>query len=167
MYLSYEQMPAHSRVWVYQSNRAFGAEELAYIEKTLRDFTENWMAHGVPLETSFKIVYNRFIVLLANESRHAPSGCSIDTSVHTMKELEKQFGVSLMDRMSIAYRTDTAIEYCSMSAFKKQLQSGVLNGDTVVFNNMVENKEAFEMSWEVPVSESWHQRMLPADQMSS
>jgi hypothetical protein len=35
-----------------------------------------------------------------------------------------------------------------------------VSGNTIVFNNLVENKEEFETHWEVPASDSWHSRFL-------
>lgn len=67
MYVPFESLPETARVWIYQSNRSFSAEELLEIETKLRAFVEEWTAHGIGLEASYQIRYNRFIVLALNQ----------------------------------------------------------------------------------------------------
>ena len=47
-----------------------------------------------------------------------------------------------------------------MADFQKQLEEGVLNEETTVFNNLIETKGDFEKKWEVPVKESWHKQLV-------
>ena len=35
-----------------------------------------------------------------------------------------------------------------------------VNKSTIVFNNLVDTKEAYQNFWEVPVEESWHSRFF-------
>ena len=54
MYLPIEQMPDHSRVWVYQANRPFSASETQAIENYLTPALTQWAAHGAGLNASFE-----------------------------------------------------------------------------------------------------------------
>jgi hypothetical protein len=42
--------------------------------------------------------------------------------------------------------------------FKKMVKSKAVTENTIVFNNLVVNKEEFLTQWEVPAHQSWHAR---------
>ena len=67
MYIPFENLPEESRIWIYQSNRKFSDVEIAEIESDLKNFIEDWAAHGTSLEASFIIKYNRFIIIAVNQ----------------------------------------------------------------------------------------------------
>lgn len=160
MYVPFEEMPDHSRIWIYQSNRKFSDEEVQVIEQKLQEFTEQWVAHSTPLQTSFTVRYNRFIVLVVDQEVHAASGCSIDASVHVIQDLEKQFEVDLMDKMNVTFRTGEFIAYKDLADFKKMAKSKAVSAETIVFNNLVNDLGEFKDFWEVPAAESWHSRFF-------
>lgn len=160
MYVPFEEMPDHSRIWIYQSNRKFSDEEVQVIEQKLQEFTEQWVAHSTPLQTSFTVKYNRFIVLVVDQEVHAASGCSIDASVHVIQDLEKQFEVDLMDKMNVTFRTGEFIAYKDLADFKKMAKSKAVSAETIVFNNLVNDLGEFKDFWEVPAAESWHSRFF-------
>jgi hypothetical protein len=37
---------------------------------------------------------------------------------------------------------------------------GLINDKTVVFNNLVTTKAAFEKKWEISLGESWHRQLI-------
>ena len=154
------QMPQDARVWVYQSNSLLTDELIRILKEKGKNFVESWTAHGAALKTSFDILYNRFIVLSVDEQQAQASGCSIDKSIAFMKNLEQEFQLQLFDRMQVAFRKDEKIEVCSLSEFEKLAGSGQVNAATIVFNNMITNKAAFDTSWEIPLKESWQKRVL-------
>ena len=47
-----------------------------------------------------------------------------------------------------------------MKAFRAMVKNKAVSTNTIVFNNLVANKEEYEQSWELPASESWHQRFF-------
>ena len=55
---------------------------------------------------------------------------------------------------------DNMIETCSMQEFQELANSGVINEQTLVFNNLVNTKKEFESNWLIPLGKSWHKRML-------
>ena len=93
MYINFNELPDTSRVWVYQSNREFTTAELAKITEKLKSFVNSWKRHGEDLKASFRIAYNQFIILAVDESYNNVSGCSIDASVNSIKQLEAEFGI--------------------------------------------------------------------------
>ena len=158
--LSIKQMPNDARVWVFQSNRSLSVAEVSAVSKAGFDFIASWKAHGASLKASFDVLFNRFVIIAVDEKQASVGGCSLDSSIHFIKELEKQFNVNLLDRMQVAYRKDNEILSCSLSEFEKLAMLNLVNESTIVFNNMVSTKKEFDNNWEVNLKQSWQSRVL-------
>ncbi|AXG74783.1 ABC transporter ATPase [Flavobacterium arcticum] len=160
MYVPFDTLPEESRIWIYQSNRKFSDTEIIDIENALKEFVENWAAHGTGLEASFVIKYNRFIILAINQDTQPATGCSIDASVHFIQELENKYDVSLLDKMNVTFKSGEYIAHKSLLDFKKMAKDKAVNADTIVFNNLVNTVGEWQDFWEVPAGESWHSRFF-------
>jgi hypothetical protein len=152
----YMNISENSRVWIYQSDRAFTSSEEESIKGALDEFTGQWQAHGNQLTAASEIRYNRFIILIVDESQAGASGCSIDKSVNLMKEIEKHFNVNLFDRFIIAYKDGNQVLSTNREGFEDLIREGKVNEDTIVFNNLVPTVSDLNSKWEVPFKDSWH-----------
>lgn len=161
MYVPFESLPATARVWIFQSNRPFSEKETEQIDTRLKSFTSEWSVHGMPLNTSFRIDHRQFIVLAADESQQSASGCSIDSSVRAIKELEHSLGLSLFDRSQVVFKTTTGVRTLPLAKLKENFANGILDEDTLTFYNLVNTKAQLETEWLVPVKESWLKRYIP------
>ena len=161
--MNYQDLSPNSRVWIYQSNRELNDQEVSQIQDAGKRFIANWATHGTALHAALEVFYNRFIILFADEAQVKASGCSIDSSVHFMKEVEKAFGVDLFDRMQIAYSNEQIskgtnkqkVETIHMNDLRSQLESGEFSEDVYIFNNLVATKAELESSWNIPLKDSW------------
>jgi len=160
MLVDFDTLPEESRVWIYQANRSFSETEISEIEEKLKVFIEAWTAHGQDLQSGFKVVYKRFIVIALNQNLNAATGCSIDASVHFIQQLEQDYNVDLMDKMNVSYKQGEFIAHKSSIDFKKMAKQKAVSKKTIVFNNLVTNIAEFKENWEVPASDSWHSRFL-------
>jgi len=160
MYVTADTLPANSRIWIYQASRELTSAEAAHIGGSTQEFLESWTAHNQALKAGFEIRYNRFLILMVDENSAGASGCSIDKSVHFIKSLEKKFNIDFFDRMKFAFKQDGRVEAVQRSDFEILYQNGTLNGDTIVFNNLIETKGDLSSSWELPVKNSWHQSLI-------
>ena len=158
--MNYQELADHSRVWIYQSNRKLTDTEVAEIRTIGDKFIDQWAAHGSHLQAAFEVFYNQFILLFADESQVKASGCSIDSSVRFVKDIELQYQLDLFNRLNLTYKAGSEIKMMSMADFQKALEEGVLNDETTVFNNLIETKEDFVSKWEVPVKDSWHRQLV-------
>lgn len=156
MYLEFEQMPKHARVWVYQADRKFTPEESAWISSRLESFCAQWNTHGAMMPTSFEIFFDQVIVMSVDESRLGASGCSIDSSVRTLKEIEDRFGVNLLDQGKVSYQVG-ADNLAVTSAFqiKSHIQEGMLTSETLILNPLVKTKEDLGKQWLIKAKDSW------------
>lgn len=160
MFVKFEDLDKSARVWIYQSNREFSNNEVEIIKEKTLDFIENWQRHGDNLKASFCIKYNQFIVLAVDENYNNVSGCSIDASVNLIKSIEKAFSVDLTNKLNISFKDANNINVVTLADFQKYVKQQKIIANTIVFNNMVATKEAFENNWEVPADKSWHKRFL-------
>lgn len=160
MVVEFNELPDSSRVWVFQANRGFSEDELEQIKPKIEGFLENWTVHGQSLKAGFEIRYNRFIVLGLDESQANASGCSIDASVHFIQGLEKEYNVDLLDKMNVSFKNGEFVAYKPLLDFKKMVKQKAVSPQTIVFNNLVNTKSEYKEFWEVPMTESWHSRLL-------
>ena len=160
MIVHFDALPHDARVWIYQSNREFTDVEVTQIASKIEEFMATWKRHGDDLKTSYVIKYNQFIVLGVDESFNNVSGCSIDSSVHFMQQLEKEYGIDVTNKMNTAFKVGGNINIVSLSDFQKYVKEGKITSDTTVFNNMVQSKVDFDSKWEVSATESWHKRFF-------
>lgn len=161
MYLPFNDISENSRVWVYQMDREISEEDNTLIAAVMKEFCNQWQTHGAPLKTSFQIFYNRFLVLSVDENSGGASGCSIDGSVHIIKEIGSKLGIDFFDRTKVSFRFGDKVSTYHMSELKELFASGTLNQDTITFDNLVATKSELLARWEVPVSRSWLAKYLP------
>lgn len=146
---------AGSKVWIYQSNRLFLLNEALDIEIMLKEFTAGWLSHGVPVKGAGYLFFGQLIILMADERATGVSGCSTDSSVRLIKQIEQRFGVNMFDRTLLAFVVKDKIQIVPMSQLQYAVDHGFINTETLFFNNMVQTKEELETIWIVPVKESW------------
>ena len=155
MYIAFEKLPNNSRIWIYQSNRNIESTEIKGISKALENFMSNWDSHGTPLSGSYKIFYNRFIVMAVDDQSNVPSGCSIDKSVEILKRIEKHYGISLFNRTQIAFWNNDKIETVSLIEINNAINNEKPNSKTVIFNNTINTILELENNWQILAQNSW------------
>jgi hypothetical protein len=162
MFVPFESISPNARIWIYQANRKFTFEEQEAITNFLKVFTDRWSAHSQALKTSFAIRYNQFIVLAADEDYNSASGCSIDSSVRAIKQIEQNVGVELFNRNLIAFLNQGIVDLVPLNELKQKYSSGAWNEDSLTFNNLVATKGQMESSWISKAADTWLKRYLPS-----
>ena len=154
---------AQSRVWIYQSSRPFGMMEALNIESQLEQFIANWKSHADPVKGYANLFFGQFIVLIADETSTGVSGCSTDSSVRLIKQIEAEFNVQLFDRQHLAFIIKDQVERIPLSQFNYAIENGFIHLDTPYFNNTVQTLDELKHQWIIPVKESWlAKRVQPA-----
>ena len=154
------QFSENSRVWVYQANRKLTDAETQDIQRRLNNFATGWTAHNNQLKAAAEVRYNRFLILIVDETQAGASGCSIDKSVNFIKQIEKEFNINLLDRFNLAYREGNEVLSDPRHDFEEMVKQGAINSDTIVFNNLVQNLNELQTKWEVPFKDSWHMQLF-------
>ena len=154
------QFSENSRVWVYQADRKLSDSEVSAIQKRVDEFTTLWTAHKNQLKARGEVRYNRFVILIVDETQAGASGCSIDKSVRFVQQLEQQYNMHLLDRFNLAYREGAEVFSAPRHDFESLLKQGAIDSKTIVFNNTVKDLTELENKWEVPFKDSWHMQLF-------
>ncbi len=145
----------NSHVWIYQANRPFTNAEVAKLEEHLQDFVATWLSHGAPVKGFAKVLFNQFIIFMADETATGVSGCSTDTTVRLLKSIEKEFFVSMFDRQILAFIIKDKIRLVPLSQVNAALDEKIIDADTLYFNNAILTRGEMLNSWIIKVKESW------------
>lgn len=144
-----------SRVWIYQCNRLFSIPEALNVEVLLNNFVADWKSHGAPVKGYANLLFGQFIVIMADESNVGVGGCSTDSSVRVIKEIEKIFDVNMFDRQSLAFIVKDKVQILPLSQLNYAFENNFINPDTLYFNNIVLTKQELETNWLIPIKNSW------------
>ena len=150
-----EDFHATSRVWIYQCNRLFTLAEAIQTEEILESFIEGWQSHGTPVKGYANLLFGQFVIIMADETATGVSGCSTDSSVRIMKQLEEAFNVNMFDRQLLAFLVKDKIQLLPLAQLKYAVENGFVNADAIYFNNLIATKKELLEKWLVPVKESW------------
>ena len=155
-----------SRVWIYQASRLFTISEALEIEVLLKDFTANWQSHGTPVKGYGNLLFGQFIILIADETATGVSGCSTDSSVRVVKNIEERFKVNMFDRQMLAFFIKDKVQLLPFTQVNYALENNYITVDTLYFNNLVANKQELMSKWIIPVKESWLASRIKTAQVS-
>jgi hypothetical protein len=150
-----EDFNDNSKVWVYQSSRLFLMSEAFEIEDVLKNFVASWKSHGDEVKGYANLFFGQFIILMADETQSGVSGCSTDSSVHVIKEIEKKFSVDLFNRQNLAFIVKDKIQLLPLSQLNYAIENNFIDSNTLYFNNTILTKKELIDKWIVPVKESW------------
>jgi len=155
MLIPFENMPDHSRVWIYQADRKLNALEIKQLGDQTVPFLEQWAAHGAALKASYTVLHDQFLVISVDEGYNSASGCSIDSSVHFVQSQEQLLGVNFFDRSKVAFVRNDEVFLESVQNLKSKANSGSITSDVLTFDNLVTNKKEFDERWCVPAKDTW------------
>ncbi len=156
----YQTLPAETRVWIYQSNRPLTSDEVEKARTDIQSFATQWISHNQQLTAHADVLHERFVVLMVDETRVGVGGCSIDSSIHFIQNLQRELGVDFFDRMMFAWKEGDQVKTAPRDEFANLYSQGLINDDTLVFDNLVNTKAKFESQWLKPLKDSWHTRMV-------
>lgn len=151
-----------SRVWIYAADRALTSEQSAIAHQRMETFVQSWTAHGAPVKGIGIVLFDRFLVLAADETMARVSGCSTDSSVRMMQQLQLELGVDLFNRTLLSFYKDGEILTLPLTELPAAIESRKITPETLFFDHTVGNKEALEKDWLKPAKKSWLIHRFPA-----
>ncbi|MEY4931209.1 MAG: hypothetical protein RI909_1933 [Bacteroidota bacterium] len=167
MYIPFEELSAESRVWIYQGSRPFTSHEVELVNKALTVFCEQWNAHGQALKSSFRIEKNQFVIMSVDEDFHNPSGCSIDSSVGVLRQIQSATGIDFLDRSKASFYLDDKVTLIPLTELKSGFSSGRLQASSITFNTLAATKSEWEAKWQLPAEKSWMAKYLSKAALAS
>lgn len=143
--IPFDTLDDQAKVWSYQADRLLTDTEVQWINEQLNPFLEEWAAHGTKLKAYGEVMNNAHLILAVDESAHNASGCSIDTSVRFIKQLEKELQVSFFNRLKMLTMSNGQFSYVNYADLAS------LPDETIVFNNTISTASEFKNSWKLPL----------------
>jgi hypothetical protein len=157
----FEVLPDDSRLWVFGVERPLKENERESFLAAVDRFLEIWSAHGVPLTCGRDWRRERFLLVAVDQASEPPSGCSIDAMVGVLKDQERQLRVRIIDNTPVWFLADGEVRRISRPEFRRLAEEGVVDADTVVFDNTVTRvKDVRHGRWDGPARGSWHQKVF-------
>ncbi len=157
IYGPFHELPDSARLWHFGASRPLEPEEEARLLEEVDRFLDGWKAHGRPLSAARSWRYGRFLLVAADETVTPPSGCSIDALVRTLKGLEEELAVILVDGGAVWYRAEGRIHRVTRSEFRELVRKGDVGLETEVFDgSLTRLGELRAGAWEGPARERWH-----------
>ncbi len=154
----FSNLPPHARVWIYQSDKKIDDALAAQINNEVKAFTQTWTAHSKKVIADGAVLFNYFIVLAADEQQVHVSGCSIDSSVKFIREIQDKYNLHFFDRMYTTYYQNNEVKGATQNDLQTLLNKSDITADTLVFNNLVQTVAELQNNWLIPLKESWHKR---------
>lgn len=157
---TFKHFSPDSKVWIYQSSREFTPEEHTLLKEKLITFCKDWTAHSKQLLADFDIVYDRFVVLTVDETGHGASGCSIDKSVHFLKDMGGMFNVDFFDKLHLPYLMFGEVKTVPFAELKQVYKSGDIEDDTQFFDTSIIRLDDYRNAFVKPLSQHWLSRKI-------
>lgn len=155
MRVNLDQLSNDAYVWIFGISPSLDAQKSDALMRQVNAFLENWASHGTPVPGAAELREGSFLIVAADEHREK-SGCSIDRMFGTLKQLERDLGVAILDSNRVFLRDQDGVRAVERSEFRN---AATLN--TPVFDVTVERLgDVREGAWEKPAAESWHRQLL-------
>tara|TARA_B100000767_G_C19518339_1_gene431363 strand:+ start:219 stop:683 length:465 start_codon:yes stop_codon:yes gene_type:complete len=149
MFADFHNLPEESRIWLYASESALSKYQQNYIINLISEDLKGWNAHKQPLTAGVIILENHFIVIALDESKNKASGCSIDSLQNTIKKIEQDLSVPLMNRLNVFCEIEGHI--VCIPSFKLK---SIANSDTNFYDLTVLKKSDLK-TYLKPIYEGW------------
>lgn len=159
---NFEDLAGHSKVWIYQSNKPINDIDIAEISTATEVFINSWQSHGSEMNASFKVFYDRFLVVALDETSAGASGCGIDKLFHHIKKLESTLQINFFDRLIIYYVNQDVIGTNPLKDISliqqthfSSLKDSSISPSSLIFDNTISVKEELNSNWLVKANKSW------------
>jgi hypothetical protein len=155
MRVNIDQLSNDAHVWIFGISPSLDAARQSVLLRSVDAFLDQWAAHGVPIRGARELREGSFLIIAADENREK-SGCSIDRMFGTLRALEQQLGVTILDANRVFLRDTDRVRAVPRTEFR---QAG--SPDTLVFDTTAEQLGAIRTgSWERRAADSWHRHLL-------
>jgi len=150
-----ENFANESRVWIYQCSRMLSMGEALQIEPLLENFVASWQSHGAAVKGFANLLFGQFVIIIADETQASVGGCSTDSSVRIIKQIEQVLNVEMFNRQTLGFIVKDKVQMLPMQQINYAIENGFINANTLFFNNLVATKKELLEKWIIPAKDSW------------
>jgi hypothetical protein len=147
-------IPKNHKLWFYGFTKDLDNNDLRNIEARLNQFTQEWESHGQKVNAKSLLVGGHLMILAVNNDFIEASGCSIDSSVALIRDINKEYQLDLFDRLKLGIVEGEKIKYLSKEQVSLSVESGSLDVNKMCVNETINNSDHLSQ-FIVPVSQSW------------
>lgn len=136
---------SEAKIWIYQSNKPIDAMLRDELNNKLKNFVENWAAHGNKLKAKGEII-DEYRLVICTDGNIEASGCSIDGSVRFIKELGQNYNIDFFNRLLVLVLINDEkelIQFSQLAQFP----------NAMMFNSAPENLGSFRSNEKMLVSD--------------
>jgi len=155
MRVNIDQLSNDAHIWIFGISPALDAAQSATVLRRVDTFLDEWAAHGVPITGAREMREGSFLIIAADENREK-SGCSIDRMFGTLKDLERELNVKILDANRVFLRDHGSVRAVARGEFRNAASL-----ETPVFDVTAEKLgEVRTGAWERRAADSWHRQLL-------
>jgi hypothetical protein len=151
-----KQLSDDAYIWIFGVSPALDETKEARLLRRVDSFLADWAAHGQPIDSGRDLIEGTFLVIAAEKTSER-SGCSIDRLFGTLRQLEQELGVAILDANRVFFRHgDGRVDAMRRSEFREKG-----DGHTIVFDTTAQTLgEIRSRAWERQADDSWHRDLL-------
>jgi hypothetical protein len=155
MRVNIDQLSDASPIWIFGISPSLDAAQSDLVLRHVDAFLDNWTSHGTPIRGARDLREGSFLIVAADEASEK-SGCSIDRMFGTLKQLEHELNVQILDANRVFLRHDRVVR-----AVPRHMFRDTATADTPVFDITAQRLgEVRNGSWERRAGDSWHRQLL-------
>jgi len=151
-----KQLSDDSYIWIFGISPALDESGEVKLLQRVDAFLDQWAAHGAPIVSGRDLIEGTFLVIAA-DSRSERSGCSIDRLFGTLRQLESELRVKILDADRVFFRHgDGRVDAMTRAEFRDKGDAHTIVFDTTVETLRDVRSDAFERRAE----DSWHRQLM-------
>ncbi|MBV8516628.1 MAG: hypothetical protein JO197_04415 [Acidobacteria bacterium] len=159
MRVQLEQLGNDAPIWIFGISPALDRDGEQALLRDVDAFLDRWASHGAPIRAARELRDGSFLIIAADAASEK-SGCSIDRLFGTLRSLEQQLGVTILDSNRVFYR-DADADTDSIRAVARGEFRNAATADTEVFDLTAERLgDVRTGTWQRRAAESWHRQLL-------
>ncbi len=152
-------------VWCFIADRAFDAQEAAYISNSLELFIGSWTSHERKMMATFQLLDNQALLVVQNAAAADVSGCGKDKLIQHMTQLgnEMQIDFFCRDVVCVQAATQTELIFCRLEALEENIQKGEIAFSDLLLNTSIGTVAQLKSDLWIPLDQSWVARYISID----
>ena len=155
MRIPIEQLGNNAHIWIFGISPALDPQQSSILLSEVNAFLDDWAAHNVPITGAAELREGTFLIVAADENREK-SGCSIDRMFGTLRKLERDLRVEILDSTRVFFRDGQTVRAINRGEFRN-----AANEETPVFDVTAERLgDIRQGAWERRAADSWHRQLL-------
>ena len=137
MITDFTSLSEEAKIWIYPSSRKFYPNEIEEIEKKIKSFVISWKQEDGDFKCSYQFLYNRFIIISAEDENFSVTNQDMDALVGFILELQNTYEVALLDRMNVCFKQGEYVQYKELKDFKRLVKNKAVTAKTIIFDNLI------------------------------